>query len=128
MTDHAQDDHDLPKFDAEAADEGVFRLAHNRARLRWPKRLVLGGFAASLVLSFVASAGDDGQLGAALFFLLLSLFLGLAAVVTTSHLMYDEIKGRPTSRGRAIVAAMLLVAAFMAVMMHSGVSQGMVSA
>jgi hypothetical protein len=128
VTDHAQDDHDLPKFDAEAADEGVFRLAHNRARLRWPKRLVLSGFAASLVLSFIASAGNDGQLGAALFFLLLSLFLGLAAVVTTSQLMYDEIRGRPTSRRRAIVAAMLLVAAFMAVMMHSGVSQGMVSA
>jgi hypothetical protein len=128
VTDHAQDDHDLPKLDAEEIDAGAYRLAHNRARLRWPKRLVLSGFAASLVLSFIGSAGDDGQLGAALFFLLLSLFLGLAAVVTTSQLMLDEIKGRPTSRGRTVVAVVLLVATFMAVMMHSGVSQGMVSA
>ncbi len=114
--------------DAPQVPVHIDAAAHNRARLRWPKRVVQIGLVLAFVLSFLGTAGSDGEAGAALFFLLLALVFGVAAVVATGQQLFDEIKRQPTSRSRGFVAALLFIATFMAVMAHFGVSQSMASA
>ncbi len=99
------------------------RRAHDRARLRWPLRLLGFGAALSFGLAFLGSYGaKDGALGALMFFLLLTLFMGLAALLLAGQLLLDEMRGRPTSRRRGVLATGLFIGSFVSIIVVNGVA------
>ncbi len=111
----------------DAEDAPVDPGAHEAVRLRGPRRLLLLGPIAALVLAFVAGGlGADGRAGLVLLLLLLAIVFGVAGVWIGVGLLVDEFRGAPTSRRRGLLVGVMFVATLVCMTAVSGVAQAVV--
>ncbi len=100
--------------------------AHEAARLRGPRRLLVVGPVAALLLAFGAGAlGADGRAGLVLLLLLLGVVFGLTGLWVGVLLLVDEFNGAPTSRRRGLLTAGMFVATLVCMTAVSGVAQAL---
>jgi hypothetical protein len=96
--------------------------AHEAARLRGPRRLLLGGSVVAVGLSALTGlAGLDGRAGFAVFLLLLALVTAVSGVWVAGALLLDEFRGAPTSLRRGLWVAGLFAATLVCMVAIGGV-------
>ena len=96
---------------------------HDRARLRITYRLLLAG----PVLGVVAAGtlgllGAGGAAGLAVLFVLTAASCGVAALTTAILAIVDEARRVPVARRRTLTALAAFVAAFLLVLLSTGVA------
>jgi hypothetical protein len=107
-------------------DAALEPAAHDTARLRGPRRLLLVGSGLAVLLAMAAGAlGADGRAGFVLLLLVLAAVCGLAGLWVAAQLVIDEFRGAPSSRRRGLFAAGMFVAALVCMTAVGGVAQAM---
>ena len=105
--------------------DAIDAAAHERARLRGPRRLLLLGPLVALLLALGAGAlGADGRAGFVLLLLLLAVVFGLTGLWVGIQLFVDEFRGAPTSGRRGLLVAGMFVATLVCMTAVSGVAGG----
>lgn len=98
--------------------------AHDEARLRGPKRLLLFGSVVALLLALGTGAlGADGRASFVLLLLLLAAVFGLTGAWVGVQLLVDEFRGAPTSLRRGLLTAGMFVATLVCMTAVSGLGQ-----
>jgi hypothetical protein len=112
-----------PERTEDAAKE---KAAHENARLRGPRRLLLVGSGLAVLLAMAAgAAGADGRAGFVLLLLVLAAVCGLAGLWVAAQLLVDEFRGGPSSRRRGLFAVGMFVAALVCMTAVAGVARAM---
>lgn len=97
--------------------------AHEAARLRGPRRLLVVGTVVAVVASALTGlAGIDGRAGFAVFLLLLALVTAVAGVWVGGGLLLDEFRDDPTSLRRGLWVAGLFMATLVCMVAVGGVA------
>ena len=96
--------------------------AHDAARLRGPKRLLLIGPAVSFVLAIASGAtGADGRAGFVLLLLLLAVVFAITGLWVGVQLLLDEFRGEPTSLRRGLLTLGMFLATLVCMVAFGGV-------
>ena len=98
---------------------------HEASRLRGPRRLLLWGPLAALLVALATGAlGADGTAGMVLFLLLLAVVFASVGVWVGGALLLDEFRGAPTSRRRGLLTIGMFLAALVCMTAVGGVAGG----